>query len=664
MPSGAALLVAILLITGCEAPAGGGGSDEVKAIDFTSFRRELEFIARLRDQEQKSKVGAGNSSSSEEIFEEAVRLETDGSVYHPNLMEFSLAGLFGLLQEDFEDEFGQRKRSSSDDGDILEFDLEGRFFKKKDYPGTVYARRYRSLEPRPFLSSLETTTTNYGFVWQYVDDKMPTNLQFNHTDVLLDPLNTDEQDGEQQNDNLRFETSYRFTDNNVLSFTYEHRSVSEQPYELDYDSDELTLNHRWDFGSHHQHSLESELNYFDQRGTFDIERTRWREILRLTHTDSLRSWYQFEFLDRTQGSLSGVPPIGETSYLLTGTLEHRLYDSLISQLFAFGQRQEFDSGLDIDRWGIQPSIDYRKKNPWGVLLATYMYRYQTEDRHGGGFVAEVLDERGTFVDPEPVVLNNMNVIQSSIFITAEDRLTTYRLNEDYRVRLNGDLTEIERVPTGRIVDGETVLIDYTWAVAGDYTLDTAIHNFGIRQNFDFGLSPYYRYRRQNQDLSPEDATGVEPEDLEAHIYGAEFERWRLHLLGEYEDHQSNINPFEAVRLAADYTQPVGQHGTLRLRTRWTDLDRSGDIDRRTKLFTIEGRYRQRIGEHLTVEGSVLYRTEDDSVSGDDEGLDADFSLEWIIRDTELRLTYEYGQYEDDFAENNNQTLFVQLKRKF
>jgi hypothetical protein len=61
---------------------------------------------------------------------------------------------------------------------------------------------------------------------------------------------------------------------------------------------------------------------------------------------------------------------------------------------------------------------------------------------------------------------------------------------------------------------------------------------------------------------------------------------------------------------------------------------------------------------------VLYRTEDDSVSGDDEGVDVDLSLEWIVRETELRLTYEYGRFEDDFAENNNQLLLVQFRRRF
>jgi hypothetical protein len=291
-------------------------------------------------------------------------------------------------------------------------------------------------------------------------------------------------------------------------------------------------------------------------------------------------------------------------------------------------------------------------------------RFQNEDREGAGLSMEVLDERRTFRDPEPIVLANTNVAPGSIRITAEDRTTIYRAGDDYRIRVVGDQTEIERVPTGRITDGQAVLIDYIWLLGGDFELDTTNHNFSVRQRFDFGLSPYYRLRRQDQEVTPEDAMGVVPEDIEAHIVGTEFERGPVRLIAEYEEHDSNINPYDAVRLSADLTHRLERAGTAKLRTRWTEIDRGGDQDRETKLLTVEGRYRQRIAEHLTVEGAVLYRTEDDSLSGDDEGVDVDLSLEWVIRDTELRVTYEYGQFEDDFAENENQMLFVQFRRRF
>lgn len=659
----AMLAAALMSATGCQSMQ-GTSPEGVKAVDFTSIRRQVEVEARVRDQEQKSKVGAGNTSTHEEIFQEGIRLETEGSVYHPNFMEFSLSALFGLIQEDFQSDYGNRNKSSSDNGDVLEFDFEGQFLKKKPYPGTVYARQYERIDPRPFLSSLRTTTTNYGFVWEYVDAKMPTSVQFDSTDVKLDPLDPKEDPGEQKNSNFRFDTSYHFNDNNVLSFTYERRSVSEEPFTLQYDSDDLTLAHRLDFGPHHKHRLDSELEYFNQVGTFDIERLRWRETLRLTHSETLRSWYQSEILDRTQGFQRGVPPFQETSYVLSGTVEHDLYESLVSDLFGFGQFQDFKDGLEITRYGIQPSFDYRKKNPWGQLLADYLFRLQTEDRRGAGQSFEVINERITFRDPENPTLSNTNIVVGTIFITAEDRTTLYRAGDDYRIIRVGDRVEIERIPTGRILDGQTVEVDYTWFVAGDLTLDTLNHNFQIRQNFDMGLQPYYRLRYQNQDVTPADATGVVAEDITANIVGTEFRRGPIRLLGEYEDHESNVNPFEAIRLAGDYTLRYHRDATTRLRIRYVDLDRSGDIPRQTKLFTAEARHRQRIGEHLTLEGAVLYRTEDDSLSGPDEGVDVDLTLEWIIRETELRIFYEYGQFEDDFASNKNQSMYLQFRRRF
>ena len=87
-------------------------------------------------------------------------------------------------------------------------------------------------------------------------------------------------------------------------------------------------------------------------------------------------------------------------------------------------------------------------------------------------------------------------------------------------------------------------------------------------------------------------------------------------------------------------------------------------DRQTTLFSIEGRLRQLLTRGLTVEGAVLYRQEDDSLSGPDEGIDVDLELEWDIRQTEIRVTYEIGTYEDDFAENDNSALYVSIRRRF
>lgn len=651
----------LLLLAGC-APA--GRRDDIDNVRLTELGGYAEFVARDRRREQQSKVGAGDLRSQETIFEENVELDTKGYLYHPNLVEFTAAGLFGLLQYEFEDEYDGRERSAREDGEVLEFDLSADILQKKPYPGTVFARRNRALEARPFQSSLQTTTTNFGLVWQYVDETMPTNLQFSHTDVELDPLGGEEETGEQRNTSFRFETAYVVNDRNSFSLAYEHLEVAEKPFDLNYDSDELTLGHRLDFGDAQRFRLESELNLYRQQGTFDVERVRWRELLRVEHSETLRSRYSFELQDRTQGSLAGVEPIGERSYRVDGLLEHELYDSLVSQLQAYAQTQRFDSGLDVDRYGVFANFDYRKNNRWGILLADYRAGLQREDRSGGDQLAEVLDERHVFVDPEPVVLTNPNVDVTSLLITAEDRVTLYVAGRDYTVRRVADRLEIRRVPTGRILNEQAVLIDYLYAIGGDFALDTLSQNFGLRQDFAFGLSPYYRLRWQDQTLKPGDATGALAEDVTSQIIGAEY-RWRaLRLFAEYQDYDSNITPYDAVRLGGDLTHKFQSGGTGKLRARWSDVSYAPPNERDNRFFTIEGRYRHPLTEHLTVETAVLYRREQDSLTGPNEGVDVDLSLEWLFRQTEVRVTFEYGDYEDEFARNDNSTLFVQIRRSF
>lgn len=658
-------VVGIAGLTGCRSqPAAAYG---VKTLSLTDFAAHADIVTRWRDRDFESKVSQSRTESEETIFEESVTLETGGSLFHPNLFEFGLAGVFGLVQEEFEEVVDGRKRDDTNSGELLEFDFTGRLFKTRDYPMTVFARRHRGIIPRPFVPSLETTTSTYGFTWQYVSEKIPTSLQFNYTDAKLEPFSlagSREDEGRQKNTELRFETEYIFSDRHSLSLVYDHKSVEEDPFDIDYDSDEVTLTHRLEFGTRRQHSLRSEFNYVDQRGTIDFERTRLREELRLEHSDSLRSEIRFEAVDRSRG-LPGrdVPRVDETSYMLSGRLRHQLFDSQITRLRLFVHEQEFEPDLNITRWGGQFDIDYRKTNRWGVLHSHYGFRAERNDNDGESRRLDVIDETHTFRDPDPSVLNNDNVIEGSIMVKSQDRVTIYQRGADYAIRTVGTRTEIERIPFGRIADGDTVFVDYMFDIGGNFELDTIGHSFDIREDFDIGLTPYYSFEWQDQSLSPRDATGALAEDITAHLVGVEFQKGSLNLFAEYEDHDSNINPFVSTRLGASYTHRFKSGATTSLRTRWTDTELGPPTRRDITLFTAEARHRHPITPNLTVEGSVLYRDGEDSLSADTDGVDVSLAAEWYYRATELRLSLEHSEFDDEFTESDSTTLFVHLKRR-
>lgn len=638
----------------------------IKGLEVTDFGGHLDLIARHRDRELKSKTTSSETRSKETIFEESLSLQAKGNVLHPNLFEFGLGAAFGLVQEDFQDIVDGRERDISQNGDLFEFDVDLRAFKKRAWPVSVFAHRRRGLVPRPFLPSLETTTTSYGLTWQYVSKKTPMSLHFSHTDAKLSPLfigtGTDEE-GRQRNTELRFEAGYHFSDHHTLSLLYEHDSVDEEPFEVDYDADEVTLTHRLAFGGRQQHRLRSEFNYLNQRGTIDIERTRWREDLRLKHTDTLQSRFWLEALDRTRASrLRSIPRVKERSVHISGTLRHQLFESQTSRLQLFVRRQEFEPDLDITRWGGQTTINYRRTNPWGVLYADYGFRFERNDHEGSTQTNEIVDELRTFRDPEPITLGNRNVITGSITVRAEDRVTSYYRGWDFSVQTVGNLIEIRRTPGGRIADGETVLINYLFEFGGTFELDTLSHNFGVRQAFDLGLTPYYRFEWQDQSLSPASAAGALAEDITAHVVGLEYQKASLRLSAEYEDRESTINPFISTRFRASYIHRFKSGAETAFHARWTDTSHGSPHERDIKLLTLEGRHRHPITPNLTVEGSVLYRDGEDSVSRDTQGVDVSLSLEWSVRETKVRMSFEHSEFEDEFTRNDSSAVFVHLRR--
>lgn len=625
----------------------------------------VELLVKTRKDRRTPSIGRGDERSDETLMEQRLRIDTKGHVYHPNLLDFTLAGLFGFQQTDFSNRIDDRDLGGSGAGSIWEFDFSATLLKKKPYPVTVYARRSRDLEARPFRSSIERTTTSYGLNWQYVSATMPTNLRLSQTDVRLDPfLRAGEVEGSRRNTVLRFDTAYKFSKHNELSLIYGHEEIQERPLDLTYSTDEITLTHRLRFGEAHGQRLESQFRYFDQRGTIDNRRSTWRQTLRLQHADNLRSWVQLDLLDRTQGSVSDVETIGERSYRISGGVEHKLYDSLVSQIAAHYEQQNFDGGLDIRREGLDAILNYRKKNRWGALLADYSLRVENESRTGPGRTLAVVDERITLSGFDPVFLAAENISAASITVIREDRTEVYRGGTDYLIRRIGDRTEIERIPTGRIGDAEAVLVSYRSTLSGDFDLDTINQQIGVRQTFDWGLSPYYRFRQQDQRLSPRDATGIVPEDITAHTLGVDYRLKSLRFSASFEDYGSSVSPFEAVRLSGHYTRHLDHGATAALSARWSDINYGEPFPRITRLWRVEAEYRNPIARGFSLEAVVGYYDRDDTVSGDSRGVDVDFSLEWRIRETEVLLTYEVRNFDDDVATNESSAFVVRVKRRF
>ncbi len=623
----------------------------------------VELSARVRSEERKPKVRDGTDTEDERIIREAVRVDTAGYVYHPRLLEYTAGGLFGLVQSDFESSIAGSDRSNSDDGETIEYDLTAELLNQTVYPVTLFAHRHDDLVPRPFSASERQVLSETGALWQYLDEVTPTSVQYTSRRLKFDPIDDTDVERDKSVDELNVETEYVASDDLSFDLDYTRQSVSEDPFDIDYDVNDLRLGGQYRFGEESEHRLDVDASVYDQSGSLELERNQWRNRLELKHSDTLRSWFQTEVTNRSQRGLSG-DSIDDDTLRAAATLEHRLYESLVSQVGGYLEHQEFSAGPVIDRTSAFARLDYRKKNRWGVLTANYSIEGQESDRSGRNQIISVIDESRTFVDPDPIVLSDPNVVESTIRITDVTSLTVYREGTDYRVREFANRTEIRRIPTGTIANGETVLLDYEIRNGADFTLSTLYQRFGIRQYFPSGLTPYYRLERQDQSISGSREFAPIPEDITAHVVGIEFVGAVVQAMAEYEDHDSSIAPFTARRLGAGYTHRFENDATGGLNARFTDVDWSAPMERDRTFFDLYGSYRHPLSERLTFESDLRYLKQEDSISGNDEGLGLEFTLEWLFRQSELTVTYQIGRFENDFAENATSLLTVNFVRHF
>lgn len=623
----------------------------------------VELKTRIRDEERRPKDDRETEYEKETIFWENVQLEADGFIYHPNLIEFSASGLFGLVQSSFDTSVGGRQQKNSDNGTTLEYDLSADIIAQSKYPLHLFTRRLQELVPRPFSASQEQTTTESGLIWSYLDEIWPANLQVVTSELDIDPIGDFDRPRNKQTDVVHLDVGHKFSDRHRIRLDYEHQTVKESPFDINYDIDELRLMDVFEFGANKEHRLETSLSTYDQRGTFELQRRELRGALRLTHSDTLRSWYQVEVSDRTQGGIDGGD-VKDRTYYVEGNVEHRLYESLVTQVGGLYELQDLGDDGEASRYGLYTTLDYRKKNPWGVLAANYTIEQQRSQRNGEDRVILVIDQRRTFVDPDPIVLSDPQIDKDSIVITDLTGLQVYKEDIDYRLFEFADRIEIHRIPTGDIADGEIVLLDYDIRNVNDITIDTLYQRFGIRQIFDFGLTPYYRYEWQDQTVTGRGTALTQADDVSAHIIGVEYLDRSFRAMVEYENRDSTLAPFEAYSASGGYTHRFANGATGSVGAQWKNTTWFDPIDRERTYFAFDSTYRHSITDSLRLESELRYLNEQDTISGDDQGLGFSLSLEWFYRQLEMRLAFDAGRYDSPFAQTDSAMLTVQVKRRF
>lgn len=149
-----------------------------------------------------------------------------------------------------------------------------------------------------------------------------------------------------------------------------------------------------------------------------------------------------------------------------GQIEHRFFESLRSKIRADLSSTRDRRGKTLMR-RLTLHETYRKKI-WGPIRTSVQYELSTRESRSSFSALEgaELDERHSLRDGVPEFLARLDVLAGSEAVLSEDRNRGFTRGVDYELVDHQGRSEIRRIATGSIANGEAVLVSYRFIIEG------------------------------------------------------------------------------------------------------------------------------------------------------------------------------------------------------
>jgi len=629
-------------------------------INEVSLRTDVE----VENEKRTTRGSTQPTTRDRTYFAPTLKLIVEGTVYHPNLVEYRIDVEGGVAVRDETLKTGDvvNERAGGNETDTLQrYHAMVRFLKERPYATTLSADRDQSIRDYDFFNRVEIEDEIYRAQSGYRAGPVPFTLDAQHHEQRTTGF--EDREFSQTDDTVSLRAQSQRGQYGSTEFSYRYYKFKREEDGL---SPSEGTNHSVDlydtesFGTGERVRLNSMLYYYDM-GTKDSPSTSGsvQERLNVRHMEHLESFYDYAFDRRT------ADEVEDNTHQGSATLRHQLYESLVSAVDVHGLTQEStapDSTFQVNRYGVGISEGYTKKlSTWGRLALGYSGRVDQEQRTSSGPTLNVINETHRLTDGTITLLNQPRVNIASIVVTDTTGTILYRNLLDYQIIANGQMTEIRRVTGGTIANGQTVLVDYEVENQPDAEFQTYYNAVTFRLDI-FGdlLGVYGRYARtMNSDV---DTNVVIVPDITDVMLGVDL-RWQwLRVGAEYENYDSNLSPFTTARMFQSVMfQPTeNQSVSLNLNESWTTYP---DADRKLTSYQAIGRYRIQFGPYLvwSAEGGVQQQRGE---AADHDLTVARTTLDFAMGKLILQLGYEYSD-EDLLGDlRTRHFLYFRGKRTF
>lgn len=586
-------------------------------------------------------------------------LGLQGSVYHPNLLQFDLNARDGVSwqEQSLNQPVGANNAGAETKIRFLQrYHGNVDLFKEKPFASSLFADKDRNFRQYDFFSRADVDQQRYGGRVGYTEGPVPVtvNVTRQQEDVssLTRSSTLDETTLSLDMRNERKRNSY--TSLSYMMDQYDRQEEGVALIKGTYHT--LNLNDTEIWGNNDRYRLNSSLLYnrLDD-APVPTQNLMVGERAGVEHTPRLQSNYDYTYDYRTAGLSRNQDHSGQA------TVRHQLYDSLSSALDVHGF--VFDSSspgasLTGVRYGAGLSESYTKRLWSGAKLSLgYSGRLDREERNTTGQTLLIVGEPHTLTDGITTYLNQPRV-------TLPIRVTDitgkeYRQFVDYVLFGVGELMEIRRAPGSTIPDGSTILVDYQASIQTSAEYVTFANQFYIRLDlFNNLLGVYGRLNL----VDNQGESSLLLNNVSEKVAGTDLS-WRWFRAGaEYQVYDSTLAPLRSTRLFESFNFEPSQDSTLGI-----DLDQSWthfvESNRRRVSYNFITRYNTRLTSHLAwnVEGGVRVER--------GEGFDQTLGvvrtgLEYTRGKLALKMGYDY-QDQDFLGEQRlRHYFFLQAKRTF
>ncbi|MHC4998976.1 MAG: hypothetical protein ACYTEM_08140, partial [Planctomycetota bacterium] len=292
-------LLGVLLVTGCQVSVGNQIGPLVRA---TPIRGSVELDAYTsKDQQKTANTDITNKSME---MRELLRLQTEGDIYHPNLLLYDAMVAFGLSQSRFDSD----GEVFTDQSSVSEYHFGGRLFPVKPYPSSFYLDRSEDVVPRYFGSPLDVETESRGFTQSLDLENWPMTFSYNDYYTRQEGSGSSEDRDFFQIDEKTFNYTLQhdFSELSKIGFEFDRRQVNQKRFNSDTDrqDDRFTVRHTHFFDEEQRYRFESYFDYLEQTKDFDLEQTLWTERLRLRHTERFETFYNLLYSESNRAETS------------------------------------------------------------------------------------------------------------------------------------------------------------------------------------------------------------------------------------------------------------------------------------------------------------------------------------------------------------------------